>query len=129
MVPLDTLFIEWFHLAGMYHGLPLNDRLAVEILADPTRPQVVPQRDRYVYFPGTAEIPETAAADIRNRSYSIAVEVDIDSPDATVCCSPMAPASAVTRCTGRIARSGTCTTSWDWRNSSSRRRPISRPDR
>ena len=72
----------WFHEAGRYRGLPLEDRTAVEVLADPTRPQVAPPRDQYVYYPGAAEVPETAAANIRNRSYSIAVEVDIESEDA-----------------------------------------------
>jgi arylsulfatase A-like enzyme len=79
---LHELVNEWYHLAGMYHGLPLDDRRAVEVLADPTRPQVVPPRDRYVYYPGTAEVPESAAVNIRNRSYSIAVEVDIETPEA-----------------------------------------------
>jgi arylsulfatase A-like enzyme len=73
---------QWFHLAGLYKGLPLDDRTAVEVLADPTRPQVAPPRDRYVYYPGTAEVPETAAVNMRNRSYSIAVEAEIESADA-----------------------------------------------
>jgi arylsulfatase A-like enzyme len=73
----------WFHEAGRYNGLPLLDKTAVEVLADPSRPQVAPPRDRYVYYPGTAEVPETAAVNIRNRSYSIAVEVDVDSEDAS----------------------------------------------
>jgi arylsulfatase A-like enzyme len=72
----------WFHEAGKYNGLPLMDMLAVEVLADPTRPQVAPPRDRYVYYPDTAEVPETAAVNIRNRSYSIAVEAQVDSEDA-----------------------------------------------
>jgi arylsulfatase A-like enzyme len=72
----------WFHEAGKYNGLPLTDMLAVEVLADPTRPQVAPPRDRYVYYPDTAEVPETASVNIRNRSYSIAVEVEVDSEDA-----------------------------------------------
>ena len=54
----------------------------MEVLADPTRPQIAPPRDRYVYYPDAAEVPETAAVNIRNRSYSIAVEVDIESADA-----------------------------------------------
>ena len=58
------------------------DLTAVEVLADPTRPQVSPPRDRYIYYPDTAEVPETAAVNIRNRSYSIAVEVHVDSEDA-----------------------------------------------
>jgi hypothetical protein len=73
----------WFHEAGKYHGLPLLDLTAVEVLADPTRPQVAPPRDRYVYYPDAAEVPEAAAVNIRNRNYSIAVEVDIDSEDSS----------------------------------------------
>jgi len=73
---------HWFHLADLYKGLPIIDGTAVEILADPTRPQVAPPRDRYVYYPNAAEVPESAAVNIRNRSYSIAVEVDIESADA-----------------------------------------------
>jgi arylsulfatase len=81
-VKLQELVNHWFHLAGMYNGLPLLDRTALEVISDPTRPQVVPPRDRYVYYPDAAEVPETAAANIRNRSYSIAVEVNIESRDA-----------------------------------------------
>jgi arylsulfatase len=80
---LQELINLWFHLAGLYNGLPLDDRTAVEILGDATRPQVAPARDRYIYYPGTAEIPETAAANLRNRSYSIAVEVHVESDDAS----------------------------------------------
>jgi arylsulfatase A-like enzyme len=72
----------WFHEAGKYNGLPLLDRTAVEVLADPTRPQVAPPRDRYTYYPDAAEVPEAAAVNIRNRSYSIAVGADITSDDA-----------------------------------------------
>ena len=79
---LQELINLWFHLAGRYNGLPLDDRTAVEVLADPTRPQVVPARDSYVYYPDAAEVPEAAAASIRNRDYSIMVELDIESPDA-----------------------------------------------
>ena len=79
---LQELVNHWFHLAGLYNGLPLDDRTAVEVLADPTRPQVAPARDRYVYYPDASEVPESAAANLRNRSYSIAVEVAIDSEDA-----------------------------------------------
>ena len=80
---LQELINLWFHEAGKYNGFPLEDRTAVEVLADPTRPQVAPPRDRYVYFPDTAEVPEAAAVNIRNRSYSIAVEITIDSADAS----------------------------------------------
>jgi len=82
-VKVQEMVNLWFHEAGQYHGLPLLDKTAVEVLADPTRPQVAPPRDRYVYYPGTAEVPETAAVNIRNRSYSIAVETTIDTKDAS----------------------------------------------
>jgi arylsulfatase len=80
---LQQLINLWFHEAGKYNGLPLLDLTAVEVLADPTRPQVSAPRDQYVYYPDTAEVPETAAVNIRNRSYSIAVEVRIESADAS----------------------------------------------
>ena len=79
---LQELINLWFHEAGKYNGFPLLDLTAVEVLADPTRPEVSPPRDRYVYFPNTAEVPEAAAVNIRNRSYSIAVEVAVESEDA-----------------------------------------------
>ena len=31
----------WFHEAGKFHGLPLEDRTAVEVLSDPTRPRTL----------------------------------------------------------------------------------------
>jgi arylsulfatase len=35
-----------------------------------------------VYYPDAAEVPESAAVNIRNRSYSVAVEVNVESKDA-----------------------------------------------
>jgi arylsulfatase len=81
-VKLQELINQWFYLAGMYNGLPLLDKTPVEVLADPSRPQVAPPRDRYVYYPDAAEVPEAASVNIRNRSYSIAVEVDVGDADA-----------------------------------------------
>jgi hypothetical protein len=82
-VKLQEMINHWFHLAGMYHGLPLLDLTAVEVLADPTRPQVAPARGRYIYYPDTAEVPESAAVNIRNRSYNIAVGVNIETEEAS----------------------------------------------
>jgi arylsulfatase len=47
------------------------------------RPQLSKPRDRYVYFPDCAEVPESVTPGIRNRSYAVAVEVKIDSPEAS----------------------------------------------
>jgi arylsulfatase len=78
---LEQLKGLWFYYAGIYQGLPLDDRTAREILASP-RPQPSEPRDRYVYYPGTAEIPESVAVNIRRRSYTIAAGVSIDTPEA-----------------------------------------------
>ena len=61
--------------------LPLDDRQPWEILAD-LRPQSEPDRDTYIYYPGTAEVPEAAAPNIRGRSFKVLAEVEIESPDA-----------------------------------------------
>ncbi len=73
---LQELIGLWFFEAGKYQGFPLDDRSAVEILTTP-RPQMTRPRDRYVYYPNTAEIPESQAVNIRNRSYAIRAEVVI----------------------------------------------------
>ncbi len=73
---LRELIDLWHYEAGQYYGLPLEDRSAVELLTTP-RPQMSPPRDRYVYYPGTLEVPEAVAVSIRGRSYKIAAEVDV----------------------------------------------------
>ena len=78
---LQELINLWFHEAGRYNGLPLEDRTAVEVLTE-ERPQMSAPRDSYVYYPDCAEVPESAAVNIRNRSYTIAAEVDVQTPDA-----------------------------------------------
>ena len=71
----------WFEEAGKYDVLPLDDRHPWEIIAD-VRPQSEPDRDAYIYYPDTAEVPEAAAPNIRGRSFKILAEVEIESPDA-----------------------------------------------
>jgi len=66
----------WFYEAGANHAFPLDDRSALEIILTP-RPQLIPARDRYVYRPGAAEIPEHIAVNLRNRSFSIGAQVDL----------------------------------------------------
>lgn len=70
----------WFYYAGIYNGLPLDDRSALEqVLSE--RPHGAPVRDRYVFYPDTADVPESAGPAIPGRSYTIAAGVKIDSPD------------------------------------------------
>jgi hypothetical protein len=63
-------------------GLPPDDRSALEIILTP-RPQLTDARNRYTYYPGTAEIPETQAVNVRNRSFTVAARMDIPSPSAS----------------------------------------------
>ena len=79
---LRDLVNLWWVEAGKYNALPLENRGVVEILGT-ERPQIAKQRSRYLYYPGTAEVPESVAPNIRNRSYTVAVEVDVESADAS----------------------------------------------
>jgi len=78
---LRELVNLWFAEAGDNIAFPLDDRSALEIMVTP-RPLLASPRDRYVYFPGTAEVPEAQAVNVRNRSFSIGVLVDIPAPGA-----------------------------------------------
>ncbi len=78
---LQELIQLWWAQAGQYNALPLENRSVVEILTT-DRPQLTKPRNRYVYYPGIAEVPESAAPSIRNRSYTVGVEVTIDTEDA-----------------------------------------------
>jgi hypothetical protein len=78
---LQELIQLWWAQAGQYGALPLENRNAIEIITT-DRPQLTKPRNQYVYYPATAEVPESVAPNIRNRSYTIAVEVTLDSGDA-----------------------------------------------
>jgi arylsulfatase len=78
---LRELINMWFTEAGANEAFPLDDRSPVEIFTTP-RPQLTSPRNRYVYFPGAAEVPEIQAVNVRNRSYTIGAQVDIPAPGA-----------------------------------------------
>ncbi|HTG47854.1 MAG TPA: arylsulfatase [Actinomycetota bacterium] len=78
---LRELVSLWFAEAGANGAFPLDDRSALEILLTP-RPQLTLPRDRYVYFPDVADVPEHQAVNVRNRSYTIGALVDIPAPGA-----------------------------------------------
>jgi arylsulfatase A-like enzyme len=78
---LQELMALWWTEAGKHDALPLESRGAIEILGT-ERPQLSKPREQYVYYPGGAEIPESVAPNIRNRSYTIAAEVEIDTAEA-----------------------------------------------
>ncbi len=78
---LDKLKGLWYYYAGVYHGLPLDDRSAMELITTP-RPQPSEARNRYVYYPDSADVPEMVAVNIRRQSYTIAAGATIEKPDA-----------------------------------------------
>ncbi|GMU78322.1 MAG: arylsulfatase AtsA [Acidimicrobiia bacterium] len=80
-VRLEQLKSLWWYSAGIYNGLPLDDRSALEqVLAD--RPRAATPRDQYVFFPNCSDVPEAAGPLIPGRSYSISAGVDVHSADA-----------------------------------------------
>ena len=78
---LQELMALWWAEAGRYHALPLESRNAIEAFNTP-RPQLSKPRTRSVYYPGGAGVPESVAPNIRNRSYTIAAEVEIETAEA-----------------------------------------------
>jgi arylsulfatase len=79
---LQALIKDWFEEADKNMVLPLDDRSAVEILGTP-RPTEEAARERYVYYPDTAAVPEGVAVNIRGRSYKILANVEINNADAS----------------------------------------------
>ena len=71
----------WFAEAGANGAFPLDDRSPLEIILTP-RPLLAPPRNRYAYYPNVADVPESQAVNIRNRSFSIGALVDIPAPGA-----------------------------------------------
>jgi hypothetical protein len=78
---LQEMITLWYAEAGANGAFPLDDRSAMEIITTP-RPVLSPPRDRYVYHPDLADVPESQSVNIRNRSYAIAAVVDIPGPGA-----------------------------------------------
>jgi len=65
----------WWEEAERNQVLPLDNRV-LWTLAHP-KPDWRRERDRFPYFQGGAQVPETVAANVRNRSHAITVDVDV----------------------------------------------------
>ncbi|MBP1927791.1 arylsulfatase [Methanolinea mesophila] len=78
---LEELKGLWYYYAGIYKGLPLDDRSAMELVTTP-RPQPSEPRNRYIYYPDSADVPEMVAVNIRRRSYVILAGATIEKPGA-----------------------------------------------
>jgi arylsulfatase len=79
---LQALINAWNEEAEKNLVLPLDDRTALEILAQ-ERPSDEAPRERYLYYPDTAPVPEAVAANVRGRSYKILANVEITDPGAS----------------------------------------------
>lgn len=73
---LEELKEEWFKQAEINKVLPLDDRSAKDVLGI-ERPSAEEPRDRYIYYPNTAPVPEGVAVNIRGRSFKILANVEI----------------------------------------------------
>ena len=73
---LEALIKAWFEEADANNVLPLDDRSAAEVLGT-ERPSTEAPRERYLYYPGTAPVPEGVAVNVRGRSYKIIADVEI----------------------------------------------------
>ncbi|SKU82028.1 Possible arylsulfatase AtsA [Mycobacteroides abscessus subsp. bolletii] len=72
---LKALIDAWFEEADKNFVLPLDDRTPVELLTI-ERPSSEPKRNRYIYYPDAAPVPEGVAVSIRGRSYKIIADVE-----------------------------------------------------
>ncbi|MBV1915194.1 MAG: arylsulfatase [Pseudomonadales bacterium] len=73
---LKELIDAWFVEAEKNNVLPLDDR-SVEKILTIERPSQEPARDRYIYYPNTAPVPEGNAVNVRGRSYKILANVEV----------------------------------------------------
>ncbi|MGZ4945774.1 MAG: arylsulfatase [Halobacteriota archaeon] len=78
---LELLKGLWNYFAGVYNALPLDDRTPLEIMLT-ERPQPAKPRNRYIYYPNSADVSESVAVNIRGRSYTIAAAVVVDTTEA-----------------------------------------------
>jgi len=77
---LQELIKAWFEEAETNKVLPMDDRNGIAVLTTP-RPTEEPPRERYIYYPGTSAVPESAAVNVRGRSYKILADVEITDPN------------------------------------------------
>jgi hypothetical protein len=68
----DLFWVE----AAKYNVLPLDDRSFER--ADPSlRPSLIEGRTDFTYYPGAIRIPESSAANVKNRSHTITAYIDL----------------------------------------------------
>jgi arylsulfatase len=80
---LKDLIALWYYEAGLYNGLPIDDRAPAEMFSGTPRPSLVDKSGtQFTYFPNTAMVPEGDMPSIRGRDYKFGAFVDLgDKPD------------------------------------------------
>jgi len=79
---LNSLIKAWYEEANKNMVFPLDDRTALDLLGV-ERPSDEPPRERYIYYPDTAPVPEGVAVNVRGRSYKILANVEVKDADAS----------------------------------------------
>lgn len=72
---LRELVERWWIEAARYQVLPLDNRPLSSFVLE--HPAAVPDRARYVYYPGAGPVPEEVAVNVRNRSHTVTAEVEV----------------------------------------------------
>ena len=76
---LKDLVDLWFYQAGLYNGLPLDDRAVAEMVGGTPRPSIVDTSGtRFTYYPNTSMVPEGDMPSVRGRDYKFGAFVDLD---------------------------------------------------
>lgn len=72
---LIEMIALWYLEAGKYNVMPIDSRGTARLFEQ--RPELAPDRTRYVYYPHTSAIAENAAARLLNRPHSITATVEL----------------------------------------------------
>lgn len=72
---LIEMIATWYVEAGKYNVLPVDGRGTQRLLEE--RPQIMVERDRYIYYPDTQAVPANTTVKLLNRSHSITADVEI----------------------------------------------------
>jgi arylsulfatase len=76
---LEAMIERWWAEAEKHQVLPLDNRpFSAFVLG---RPPAIPERSRYVYWPGRAPVPESQAAPTRNRRHTITAHLTVSEDD------------------------------------------------
>jgi arylsulfatase len=78
---LHQLIELWWQEAARNQVLPLDNRV-LWALVNP-KPDHRRPRAEYQYFPGGAQVPESVAVNVRNRSHALTIDVSITDPAAS----------------------------------------------